>query len=290
MQTSAKPIGGVSSLTDQGGNSHGHHAATDGRLPRLLMSVDRDSHVRPPRLFHVRRHAVSFARARRRQHAQLGSALLNNLNNRGSTIRDWLVLPEAQCQPPCFFQCGIDFSIALYISGDFGRPVRLVRLRLLIVLRASVPEAAVDEHRHLSRAKHDVSSAPDAREGALVNPVAQTGTVQQGTQSKLRLGVSALVPLHGLAVRRRRGPGAVRRRPDGVSDLRTRCSLSVLLHRPESCHTVNQGVLHRLLSEVPAALAAATRIRSQLSLAVRQGSWGYPARCRALSQAKLAHP
>src|SRR5436309_11786344 len=54
-QTSAKPIGGVSSLTDQGGNSHGHHAATDGRLPRLLMSADRDSHVRPPRLFHVRR-------------------------------------------------------------------------------------------------------------------------------------------------------------------------------------------------------------------------------------------
>lgn len=53
------------------------------------------------------------------------------------------------------------------------------------MLWASVPEAAVDEHRHSRSSEHDVRLTPQARLGSDVDSEAKAAAVKEGTQRSL---------------------------------------------------------------------------------------------------------
>jgi hypothetical protein len=77
------------------------------------------------------------------------------------------------------------------------------------VLRAPVPETAVNEHSHALPGKQHVSLAPDSWERSAVDPVPQPNRVQRGPQEQLGGGVTAPVRLHlGTGSRGRRRPSS----------------------------------------------------------------------------------
>ena len=98
--------------------------------------------------------------------------------------------------------------VALAVAADLRRPVVAVARRHPAVLRAAVPEAAVDEHRDAAAREHDVGLRPPAgRDDHVVLAEAQPARVQRAAERDLGRGVGAPVALHRAAYRRvaRRG-------------------------------------------------------------------------------------
>jgi hypothetical protein len=66
-------------------------------------------------------------------------------------------------------------------------------MRTAAVLRAPVPEAAIDENRHTGRAEHDVGFAPKARQRCLVKTVTEPERMQRTAKDKFwRCALAAL--------------------------------------------------------------------------------------------------
>lgn len=74
------------------------------------------------------------------------------------------VLPRAQAQPSGLCQASIGVVVARPVARDFAGPVLAVRFGAArAVDRASVPEAAVDEHSDFRWSENEVRSPAHAR-------------------------------------------------------------------------------------------------------------------------------
>lgn len=121
-------------------------------------------------------------------------------------IADILVLPHSQHSPPGGGQDAVSVSIPCSSSVHFCGPVASVRLGDREVLRAPVPEAAVDEDRDFLAWKDDIGSPAYAFDRGSVDEVAQASTVQLRPQLQLGTRIPTPVRLHRL-------PHSGRRRP-----------------------------------------------------------------------------
>lgn len=81
-----------------------------------------------------------------------------------SHSRGRLVLPCTYDQPALFLQGGIVPSVTLSVPRQLGSPPIRVRSGSYSVLRAPVPEAAVDLNRDPGPGEYDVWAAPQSRD------------------------------------------------------------------------------------------------------------------------------
>lgn len=89
------------------------------------------------------------------------------------------MFPDANYLPAGASEKGVINPVSFNIAQEFGRPVARVDLRLTSVLRAAMPEAAIDENCYASSSKDNVgsySARADAEEQILAEPV--TGPMQ----------------------------------------------------------------------------------------------------------------
>src|SRR5580692_13001245 len=109
-------------------------------------------------------------------------------------LRERYVLPEPDHRPAGLRERLVGGAVTLDVPGQLRRPVPVIVLRLAAVVRAGVPEAAVDEHGDLAAGKRDVRADPAQRQ---VEPevlaVAVAPGVQRGAQRQFRLGVGAAI-------------------------------------------------------------------------------------------------
>src|SRR5262245_7566259 len=75
-----------------------------------------------------------------------------------------------------------------------------------IMGRATMPEAAIDEHRDLSASKGDIDAAAPVPGHRPMDPVPQPGAMEEMPQLQLRARVAPTVGLHVPAYRGRAGP------------------------------------------------------------------------------------
>jgi len=116
----------------------------------------------------------------------------------GHGIGYWLVFPDADDFPACGRQRGIGDTVTLNVPAQLRIPVPDVDGRLAAMLRAAVPEAAVDEHSDPASGERDIGPDPiPARKvQAIVLAVAVAPAVQSTAQRKLGLGVGAPIGAH----------------------------------------------------------------------------------------------
>lgn len=81
-------------------------------------------------------------------------------------------------------QNGIGLPVALDVALQLRHPVVGVRFRNGRVLRASVPEAAVDEDCDPQPSEHDVGTSAHSGDRGMVNAISQTSRVQDLTKSE----------------------------------------------------------------------------------------------------------
>ena len=110
----------------------------------------------------------------------------------------------------------VGVPVSADVGGELLDPPLAVRLRGRGVVRAGVPEAAVDVDRNLGLGEHQVGTAPHPRERRDVDSIAETSSPHRSANGQLGLGVASRLALHpptDVLRRRRRAPGAsVRRR------------------------------------------------------------------------------
>ncbi len=108
-----------------------------------------------------------------------------------------LVLPEPDDIPTCGPKGRVDGAVTLNVASELRLPVVEVDLRLPSVLRASVPEAAIDEHCDSLSLEGDVGANPSApgfdRE---VHPEPEPPSVQFAAERELGLGIPARAAPH----------------------------------------------------------------------------------------------
>lgn len=97
------------------------------------------------------------------------------------------MLPDANCSPAHVEQFPVNAPVTRRVSLDLGSPELGVRLRRSVMLRTSMPEAAVDEDSESGSWKHDVRRARQSR----TKPVATTHRPDRPTERQLRSGLGA---------------------------------------------------------------------------------------------------
>lgn len=83
------------------------------------------------------------------------------------------MLPEAEHEPPSFFEPLIGITVPFYIADDLFRPVAGISPRRYVVLGASVPVTPVDEDGYLDRTEHHVRCSAKIGQRTCRNAVAQ---------------------------------------------------------------------------------------------------------------------
>jgi hypothetical protein len=106
------------------------------------------------------------------------------------------VLPNANHAPSGRREPGISIRVSKLVRSDLGFPELAIRSRHRSVLRTSVPEAAVDEHRNALGAEHDIRSSAKSGQDCTVKPISKPEPVQLVSQCKLRACVSQTDTLH----------------------------------------------------------------------------------------------
>jgi hypothetical protein len=107
-----------------------------------------------------------------------------------------LVLPHSYHGPPLTSQPPISVDIPTPGLVNLGRPKLAVLGRRPIVVRATVPKAAVEEHRDPLPRKDQVRRASHALQRTRVHPVAHTERMDRRPQSEFRPSVAAPVTAH----------------------------------------------------------------------------------------------
>src|ERR1700761_5529678 len=108
------------------------------------------------------------------------------------------MFPESDYGPPGFAESGVGGPVPFDVTAELRLPVPGVGRRLTPVIRAAVPEAAVNEHGDPAGGEHDVGTDPDAARQIEPQILAVTVAlaVQRPPQREFRLGVGAAVSLH----------------------------------------------------------------------------------------------
>lgn len=98
--------------------------------------------------------------------------------------------------PPGRGQSGIRIAVSLNVPVELGSPIRGVPPRRRTVIRASVPEAAINEYRHPGAGENDVRADAQSRD-AVVNAISEALSVQEASQGQLWSRVRPAVGTHG---------------------------------------------------------------------------------------------
>lgn len=107
------------------------------------------------------------------------------------------VFPKPDHLPASRLKRRVDALVAFHVPAKLGRPVPLVRRGLPAMLRADMPEAAVNEDSNLLRGEDDVGPDLDLTQvQPKVLAVAQSKAVQRATQGDLGFGIGSPVGLH----------------------------------------------------------------------------------------------
>src|SRR4051794_13117893 len=101
------------------------------------------------------------------------------------------MLPNANHSPTGFAQSGVRVSIAADVAIELRPPPVGVPRGRRAVLRARVPEAAVEVDGNPSPRKHQVSAPPKTNDRRAIDPVPKSQGMHRSTERKLRLGVSS---------------------------------------------------------------------------------------------------
>ena len=121
-------------------------------------------------------------------------------HDRRHSARDFggvFVLPDSDNRPPCVSETSIRVRIAATVALDLLGPVPRVHVMLTTAMvRASVPEAPVDEHRYLCEAEHHVCPASKARERLRVHSIAQSHRMESTPHGELWPSVLAELSAH----------------------------------------------------------------------------------------------
>ena len=137
-------------------------------------------------------------------------ALPDSIHPRGDPRRGIvgvLVLPYAQYRPSGIVQAAGRVLVAPAGRADLVAPPLTVCPGPGHVVGASVPEAAVHEHRQPETRKHDVGSSRNRPHGADVDAVPVAEGVQPAADGHLRRGVTSALRLQPETVILRRGLG-----------------------------------------------------------------------------------
>lgn len=89
------------------------------------------------------------------------------------------MFPDPDGKPPGSLQQVVRITVALHVPTELRPPVLDVGGRLAAMFGTPVPEAPVNEHGDLCRAKDDVCASTDLPKGPIVNAVSETGLVQE---------------------------------------------------------------------------------------------------------------
>jgi hypothetical protein len=117
------------------------------------------------------------------------------LRNSPSGLLSWLMFPDADHLPSCFRKIDVISAVALDVALQLSPPELGVPGGQRPVVRTAMPEAAVDEDSDPQAGEDDVGADAGSR-NAMVDPVAETPTVERATQSELGPRVSAAVGAH----------------------------------------------------------------------------------------------
>ena len=111
-----------------------------------------------------------------------------------------LVLPGAHDPPACRRKRLVYCPIALYVAGEFGRPVVGIGTRRVAVLRAAVPKAPVDEDCQAGAGEDDIRTHKSLRRAdRIVDAVAEARVMEHAAQRHLGASVTPAVATHPVA-------------------------------------------------------------------------------------------
>lgn len=108
----------------------------------------------------------------------------------GSRNGHILVLPDPDHRPPERCHMGVRLTVALDVARELGGPPLTVGRGLGGVLRAAVPEAAVDHYGDLRSGEEQVGAAPGHAGERGVHAIAQTTSVQVTAEEEFGLGIA----------------------------------------------------------------------------------------------------
>jgi hypothetical protein len=106
------------------------------------------------------------------------------------------MLPEAQHGEAECLQFGCGVSISDLVLLDLPRPELCVGLRCLVMLRAPVPVAAIDEHIEVHPREGDVRTTSTIEREDLADSEPQTRAMQSRPDAEFWLGVPTPIRLH----------------------------------------------------------------------------------------------
>src|SRR3546814_451456 len=107
------------------------------------------------------------------------------------------MLPGAHGQPPPGSELLVGVRVASPVAGDLLWPVPGVLANLTAtVVRAAVPEAAIEEHSDLLGREHEIRRSTQVRERTSMNEVAESSSVYGSADGQLRGSVLPALTLH----------------------------------------------------------------------------------------------
>lgn len=104
------------------------------------------------------------------------------------------MLPEAKDGPGFLEKHASRVAIARRVGVELGAPPLRVGSRESRMLRAPVPETAVDEDRQLGAREGDVDAASRTTGHGVLNPVSMPRRMKCSTYAKFGLSVSTSLP------------------------------------------------------------------------------------------------
>jgi hypothetical protein len=109
------------------------------------------------------------------------------------------MFPEAEHRPSGVFKQLVSLPIPLHVPAELLGPEATVGARGGVVLRTTVPEAAVEEDGDPGASENEVGPAADVWDWGLIDAIAQPKGVNGGPEAAFGLGVTAAVRLEGAA-------------------------------------------------------------------------------------------
>jgi hypothetical protein len=135
------------------------------------------------------------SRGRGESKAERSTSYANRSFNRSRSAQTVLVFPEPQHSPPAAPQQYVRVAVPLNVGFDLVAPPTGIGFRPRGVVRTTVPEAAVDEHRNLDANEGHVRATTGSWK-LPVNSVPQTFGVNRGPHRELTWCVSPRRDLH----------------------------------------------------------------------------------------------
>lgn len=121
---------------------------------------------------------------------------MNDIANAKGGLSIILVFPYPHGRPTGLAQPAVSFAISCSIPLDLVGPELSVRDCDSVMVRAPMPEAAVQEDRDLGSCEYQICGATQLLDRTHGDPIPQTECMHCRPQRYLRLGISRLICLH----------------------------------------------------------------------------------------------